>query len=117
MRTTRCRSGDRLIYPNLGEPLQRRRADTVAFYVTIVPSGTAPVEARLHILQAGHVVAELPVPLDAVDASGRIQQVSQMPAGGLGAGDFQFRLVVKQGAAASARRAARVPCLDIGPEA
>ena len=96
---------DRLIYPNLGEPLRRRRTDTVGFYVTIVPSGTATVEARLHILQAGHVVAELPVPLDKVDASGRIQQVSQMPAGGLGAGDFQFRLVVKQGAVQQVREA------------
>ena len=69
-----------------------------------MPSGAEPVEARLHILQAGHVVAELPVPLDAADASGRIQQVSQMPAAGLGAGDFQFRLVVKQGAAAAGAR-------------
>lgn len=98
-------AGNRLIYPSLGEPLRRRRTDTVAFYVTIAPSGTAPVEARLHILQAGHVVAELPVPLDAVDASCRIQQVSQMPAAGLGAGDFQFRLVVKQGTAQQVREA------------
>ncbi len=70
-----------------------------------MPSGPAPVEARLHILQAGRVAAELPVPLEAVDASGRIQQVSQMPAGGLGAGDFQFRLVIKQGAAQHVREA------------
>ena len=88
---------DRLIYPDLGEPLRRRRTDTVAFYVTVVPSGAEPVGARLHVLQAGKVVVELSLPLDAVDASGRIQQVSQIPAGGLGAGDFQFRLVVKQG--------------------
>ncbi len=79
--------------------------DTVAFYVTIVPSGPEPVEARLHILQGGRIAAELPVPLDAVDASGRIQQLSQMPAAGLGAGDFQFRLVVKQGAAQQVREA------------
>jgi len=98
-------AGVRLIYPDLGEPLRRRRTDTVAFYVTIVPSGPTLVEARLHILQAGHVVAELPVPLDAVDASGRIQQVSQMPAGGLGTGDYQFRLVVKQGTAQQVREA------------
>ncbi len=98
-------AGNRLIYPNLGEPLRRRRVDTVAFYVTIVPSGTEPVEARLHILQGGRIAAELPVPLGAVDASGRIQQLSQMPAAGLGAGDFQFRLVVKQGAAQQVREA------------
>ncbi len=97
--------GNRLIYPNLGQPLQRRRGGTVAFYVTIVPSGTAPVEARLHILQAGRIAAELPVPLDAVDGSGRIRQLSQIPAAGLGAGDFQFRLVVKQGAAQQVREA------------
>ena len=97
--------GNRLIYPNLGQPLQRRRGGTVAFYVTIVPSGTAPVEARLHILQSGRIAAELPVPLDAVDGSGRIQQLSQIPAAGLGAGDFQFRLVVKQGAAQQVREA------------
>jgi hypothetical protein len=96
---------DRLIYPNLGEPLQRRRTDTVAFYVTIVPSGAEPVDARLHVLQAGRVVAELPVTLNAADATGRIQQVSQIPAGGLGTGDFQFRLVVTQGATQVVREA------------
>lgn len=96
---------DRLIYPNLGEPLQRRRTDTVAFYVTIVPSGAERVDARLHVLQAGTVVAELPVPLNPADESGRIQQVSQIPAGGLGTGDFQFRLVVKQGASEAVRDA------------
>jgi hypothetical protein len=96
---------DRLIYPNLGEPLRRRRVDTVSFYLSIVPSGPVPLEARLHIMQAGRVAAELPVPLDAVDASGRIQQVSQVPAGGLGAGDFQFRLVIKQGATQQVREA------------
>jgi VWFA-related protein len=35
-------AGNRLIYPNLGEPLRRRRGDTVAFYFTIVPGGSEP---------------------------------------------------------------------------
>ena len=52
--------------PDLSEPRRAAAApprDTVAFYVTIVPSGTEPVEARLQILQAGRLAAELPVPL------------------------------------------------------
>lgn len=89
--------GDRLIYPNLGQTLQRRRADTVAFFATIVPSGPAPVEARLQVLQEGRLAAELPVSLSAADAGGRIQQVSQVPAGGLGTGNHVFRLIITQG--------------------
>jgi hypothetical protein len=96
---------DRLIYPNLGEPLQRRRDGTVAFYMSIVPSGVAPVDARLQILRAGQIVAELPVPLEPVDPTGRIRQVSQIPAAGLGTGDFQFRLTVAQGSTHVVREA------------
>ena len=96
---------ERLIYPILGEPLQRRREGTVAFYMSIVPSGVAPVDARLQILRAGQIVAELPVPLEAVDTSGRIRQLSQIPAGGLGSGDFQFRLTVTQGSTHVVREA------------
>ena len=96
---------ERLIYPILGEPLQRRREGTVAFYVSIVPSGVSPVDARLQILRAGQIVAELPVPLEAVDTSGRIRQLSQIPAGGLGSGDFQFRLTVTQGSTHVVREA------------
>ena len=96
---------ERLIYPILGEPLQRRREGTVAFYMSIVPSGVAPVDARLQILRAGQIVAELPVPLEAVDSSGRIRQLSQIPAGGLGSGDFQFRLTVTQGSTHVVREA------------
>ena len=96
---------DRLVYPNLGEPLQRRRDGTVAFYLSIVPSGAAPVDARLQVLRAGQMVVELPVPLQAADATGRIRQVSQVPAGGLGTGDFQFRVVVTQGPTAVVREA------------
>ena len=68
-------------------------------------SGVAPVDARLQILRAGQIVAELPVPLEAVDPTGRIRQVSQIPAGGLGTGDFQFRLVVTQGSTHVVREA------------
>ncbi len=97
--------GDRLIYPSLGEPLRRRRTETVAFFVTIAPSGPAPVEARLQVLQSGRLAAELPVTLSAPDPTGLIQQVSQVPAGGLGTGNHQFRLVIRQGAQQQTREA------------
>jgi hypothetical protein len=48
-------------------------------------------------MRQGQTLAELPVTLAPADASGRIQQVNQIPAGGLGAGDVVLRLVVTRG--------------------
>ena len=85
---------DRLVYPNLGEPLQRRR--TAQWPSTCRLSRRAPrrLTHGCRCCAPDTIVAELPVPLQAADATGRIRQVSQVPAGGLGTGDFQFRLVV-----------------------
>jgi hypothetical protein len=96
--------GDRLIYPVLGEPLQRRRTDTVGFYF-VVAGMTKDATARLHVSSGGRVMAELPVPLQAPGVDGRIQQASQIPAGGLGTGNFVLRLVVTAGAETVVREA------------
>ena len=97
--------GERLLYPSLGRPLHRTRTETVAFYF-VIADADASTNARLHVLRQGQTWAELPVPLQAPDAAGRIQQVSQIPAGGLGTGDFVLRLVVSKGAERVVREAA-----------
>src|SRR5258708_741411 len=69
---------DLLLYPNLGDPISKATKE-LGFYFTLYPSkGPAPV-ATLQLLLNGVPVAQVPLPLDATDASGRIQQLGRLP--------------------------------------
>ena len=48
----------------------------------------------------GKPLAQVPLPLDAPDASGRIQQVGRLPVDALAPGTYQLRAIVKQGCGA-----------------
>jgi VWFA-related protein len=95
---------ERQIYPTLGQPLRRTRTEHVAFYI-VLDGADQTTSARLHVIRQGQTLAELPVPLQSPDAGGRIRQVSQIPAGGLGTGDFVLRLVVSKGTETVTRQA------------
>jgi VWFA-related protein len=88
---------DVVLYPNLGEPVSKG-AKEVGFYFAAYPvnGGPAP-ESFIELLQDGKPVAQLPMALGAVDASGRIQQVGRLPLDQLPAGTYDLRAVVKQG--------------------
>ena len=88
---------DVLIYPNLGDDVSKT-AKELGFFFTVYPGAVAAVpEAFLEVIQNGKPLAEVPLPLDTADASGRIQQVGRLPLDALPAGTYELRAIVKQG--------------------
>ena len=94
--------GDRLLYPNLGTPLPKAEAKELAFFFTVY-QGTAKPTAVLELMQNGKLLAQSPLPLDAADASGRIQQVGRLPIDALSPGTYDLRVVVTDGTAPQLR--------------
>ena len=93
---------DLLLYPNLGDPISKATKE-LGFYFTVYPSkGPAP-EATLQLVLNGAPVAQVPLPLEAADASGRIQQLGRLPLDRIAAGLYELRVVVKQGSTAISR--------------
>ena len=88
---------DVVLYPNLGDPVSKM-SNEVGFYFAVYPAqgGPAP-ESVIELLQDGRRVAQLPMPLAAADASGRIQQVGRLPLSQLAPGKYELWAVVKQG--------------------
>ena len=88
---------DVLLYPNLGEDISKGNKE-VGFFFTVYPgaAGTRP-EAVLELIQNGQPLAQVPLPLDAPDAAGRIQQVGRLPVDALAPGTYELRAIVKQG--------------------
>jgi VWFA-related protein len=88
--------GDMLLYPNLGAPLSKSQAKELAFFFTVYPGAQKPT-ATLELMQNGRVLARSPLPLDAADASGRIQQVGRLPLEAFVPGTYDLRVVVTDG--------------------
>jgi hypothetical protein len=88
---------DMVLSPNLGEPVSKASKE-LAFYFVIYPAqgGPAP-EAAIELLQNSVRVAQLPMPVPAADAAGRVQQVGRLPLDQIAAGSYELRAVVKQG--------------------
>jgi VWFA-related protein len=90
---------DVVLYPNLGEPVSKASKE-VGFYFAVYPAKGAPApQSVLLLLKDGKPVVQLPVSLDAADASDRIQQVGRLPLDQLAPGIYELRAVVKQGTA------------------
>jgi len=82
------------LYPNLGDPLRKSVDRTLAFYFVLLPNGTTPT-ATLTLAQNGRTLATLPVRLEAPDASGRIQQVGQIPLASIPPGAYDLTLTIQ----------------------
>jgi VWFA-related protein len=90
-------AGDMLLYPNLGEPLQKSTTPELGFFFTAYPAKSTKLQATLQVLQNGAAVAAVSLTLDQPDASGRIQQVGRLPIGSLAAGTYDLRVVLSDG--------------------
>jgi VWFA-related protein len=90
---------DVVLYPNLGDPVSKA-AKELGFYFAVYPAAGGPVpESTLQLLLNDSVVAQVPMPLPAADASGRIQQTGRLPLDQIAPGTYELRVVVKQGGA------------------
>jgi VWFA-related protein len=88
---------DVVLYPNLGESVSKTSKE-VGFYFAVYPAQGAPApESVILLLLDGKPVVQVPMPLAASDASGRIQQVGRLPLDQLAPGTYELRAVVKQG--------------------
>jgi len=92
------------LYPNLGEPLRKTAGATLPFYAAILPGG-ATLTAVVTLTRNGQAIATLPLALAAPDASGRIQQLGQIPLASIPSGTYELRLSVSDGAAPIVRTA------------
>jgi hypothetical protein len=89
---------DVLIYPNLTGEVSKS-AKELGFFFTVYPGATtSDSQAVLEVIQNGKPLAQLPLPLDAADRSGRIQQVGRLPLDAFAPGTYELRAIVKQGA-------------------
>ncbi len=88
---------DVLIYPNLGDDISKA-AKEFGFFFTVYPvTGVPAPQAMLELIQNGKPLAQVPLPLDAADTSGQIQQVGRLPIAEIPAGTYELRVIVKQG--------------------
>jgi len=101
--TTPLSVGKTLLYPNLGEPIQRSSTSELPFYFTLYGDVSgATVAAQL--LRNGQAIAEAPIEL-APQANDRIQQLGRLPIGGLAAGTYELRVKVSKSGRETARSA------------
>jgi VWFA-related protein len=89
--------GDLLLYPNLGDPLRKSTTAEIGFFFTVYPAKGSKPQATVELLQNGTPLAKLPLPLGDPDGSGRIQQVSRLPAGAISPGTYELRVAITQG--------------------
>lgn len=96
---------DVVLYPNLGDAVSKS-ARELGFYFAVYPApgGPAP-EATLQLLLNDAVAAQLPMPLPAADAAGRIQHTGRLPLEQIPPGSYDLRVLVKQGSAQVVRSA------------
>jgi VWFA-related protein len=86
--------GDTLLYPNVGEPLQRGKDNAVSFYFVVYPvPGRCACSARIELLRNGKPIAEAPRELPTT-ATTRLQHVGNLPIADLPAGTYELRVTV-----------------------
>jgi VWFA-related protein len=88
--------GDVLIYPNLGEPIQKSREKALTFFVAVTAGSGAAPQAAVEVLRDGQTLARAPSALPAAGPSGRIEHIAQVSIDALSPGRYTLRLTVNQ---------------------
>jgi VWFA-related protein len=88
---------DVVLYPNLGESVSKASKE-LGFYFAVYPVQGGPVpQSAIELLLNDTLVAQVPLPLPAPDASGRIQEVGRLPLDKIAPGLYEVRVIVQQG--------------------
>jgi hypothetical protein len=96
-----------LIYPNLGTPLRRSQRGSLVFFYT-ARTGTRPPTGLVELMQDGRVVATRELTVPKADASGLVQHANELPLAEIGAGPYELRVTLSDGASAVTRAASFV---------
>jgi VWFA-related protein len=91
--------GELLVYPNLGERIDRATAKQLAFFFTAwTPKGvTKPMQVTLEIFQNHKSVGKSSAELPPADAQGRIKYASAFPLDKFQPGIFELKVTVSDG--------------------
>lgn len=87
--------GRTLLYPNLGQPIDKSDTPELPFYFTLYGS-TAGAKAQAELLRNGQALAQAPVDLASANGA-RLQHVGRLPIGTLSAGTYELRIRVAHG--------------------
>ena len=99
--------GDLFLIPNFGTPIRKSVSKQLPFYFMVRPvKGGAALTAQLEILQNGKSLAQIPLPLPAADASGRIQFASALPLESLNPGSYSMKISINDTQGAVSQSAA-----------
>ncbi len=93
-----------LLYPSMGDPISKKAQAEIAFALPLLLDAATPAPtATLELLQAGQVLAQIPMPLDKADATGRLIQTSRLPSAAIPPGTYELRVTIAAGSAKSVR--------------
>ena len=95
--------GNMLLYPNLGEAIQKSTDAELPFYFTLY-GNVRDAKATAQLLRNGLAIAQTLLQLPASTGS-RVQEVARMPIGALPAGTYELRIHVSAGDQEVARSA------------
>jgi VWFA-related protein len=91
------------ITPTLNNTIQVVKGAQMALFFTVYPEGgTVAPQALVQYLKDGVLAGSANLPLPAVDAQGRIQYVLSSPLDAMPAGNYEVKVIIKQGSAAVA---------------
>jgi VWFA-related protein len=93
------RFGELLVYPNLGERIDRSTAKQLAYFFTAWPTkgATKPLQMKLEILQNGQSLGATSGELPAADERGQIKYAAAFAIDKFPAGIFELKITVSDG--------------------
>jgi VWFA-related protein len=99
--------GNILLYPNLGDPVNKGTEGELAFYFSLYPDRGRPVTtATLSLLKNGRQVAEAKLEVgESPRSAERVQHVGKLPLASLPAGTYELQVAVSDGRTSQARSA------------
>lgn len=97
--------GDLLVYPNMGEPIQRSATQQLAFFFTAWPVQGSPdaLQLTLEILQNNRSLARTSGQLPAADQQGQIKYASSFPLEKFKPGAYELKVTVSDGRSSVSR--------------
>jgi hypothetical protein len=97
--------GDKLLYPNPGEPLVRGRDTELMFYFTFDRAPKEEPSASLELLYGDRSLASVPIELSKSTGGGPHQHVGKLPIDRFPPGTYELRLHLRTGAEEQVRPA------------